>query len=711
MLLLSDPHLFALLYACCAATVDPPEELRSVPQKASNSSSEKIIETLKDLQQQFGGAVSGQFAQLYLLGFDVHSNFNHDPDKLTQLMEQWQQEASTQASELISMQESNVLRLAKLLNLSKVERDLFLLQLNSNLPGFNYLLEMVFSFQDLAMSTLASMLDTDTGKILDALDDEATLVKSGLLTVNRRPLKISKPSENMRSALLEATNDKEFAQIFVKQLESSSSTASLARLDERDADILLSLMETKPSKKQPVNVLVYGPRSVDKQDMLARLFKDNGLHAYSMASREVPPSDMPAWTFIAQRWVEENEPDSILVLDRAEQALASHKANLMQMFTMFGEMQEEIEPEKASDFGLTSSGVSCVWLSEQPKLLSERNLARFLFHCEAHPGSRSERRSRIDHVINEFELSDDLRSHLSKFSLLGEHQVRQAANVAKILHGQTEKNQEQREETLKRAIQQSQKILNREQTEDLRDSVTHYSLDNLNLNGKFSPEKIIKALRKRPKGTLCFYGIPGAGKTQLAEYMAVELDKPIMLRRASDILSKWLGESEQNIAKVFAEAEAEDALLLLDEADSFLRDRSLARAEWSVTQVNELLQQMERFNGIFIAATNLFEDIDAAALRRFTWKVEFLPLTPEQSWQMFKTESGFKETQKSKAEATQLKEQLLEIENLAPGDFATVKRQAEMLDETLSAREWLEQLELEANAKMTGLSRNKLGFG
>ena len=77
---------------------------------------------------------------------------------------------------------------------------------------------------------------------------------------------------------------------------------------------------------------------------------------------------------------------------------------------------------------------------------------------------------------------------------------------------------------------------------------------------------------------------------------------------------------------MFTEAEAEGALLFLDEADSFLRDRTLARAEWAVTQVNELLQSMERFDGIFIAATNLMDSIDAAAMRRFTWKLEFKAL-------------------------------------------------------------------------------------
>ncbi|HEV7139475.1 MAG TPA: ATP-binding protein [Steroidobacteraceae bacterium] len=99
------------------------------------------------------------------------------------------------------------------------------------------------------------------------------------------------------------------------------------------------------------------------------------------------------------------------------------------------------------------------------------------------------------------------------------------------------------------------------------------------------------------------------------EHVAAELDRPLVAKRASDLLSKWLGESEQNIAAAFEEAAAEEAILFFDEGDSFLRSRELARHSWEVTQTNELLQHMERFDGIVIVATNLFRDLDIAALR------------------------------------------------------------------------------------------------
>ena len=77
-------------------------------------------------------------------------------------------------------------------------------------------------------------------------------------------------------------------------------------------------------------------------------------------------------------------------------------------------------------------------------------------------------------------------------------------------------------------------------------------------------------------------------------------------------MSKYVGETEQAMAAMFREAEAEKAVLLLDEADSFLQDRRGAQRTYEVTEVNEMLQGMERFNGIFICTTNLLDRIDQA---------------------------------------------------------------------------------------------------
>lgn len=76
--------------------------------------------------------------------------------------------------------------------------------------------------------------------------------------------------------------------------------------------------------------------------------------------------------------------------------------------------------------------------------------------------------------------------------------------------------------------------------------------------------------------SLCLYGEPGNGKSLYARYLAKELGVEVIMKRASDLISKYVGETEQNIADAFAEAKSKKAMLIFDEADSFLQNRSNA---------------------------------------------------------------------------------------------------------------------------------------
>ena len=328
--------------------------------------------------------------------------------------------------------------------------------------------------------------------------------------------------------------------------------------------------------------LVYGPKSVDKRDMLARLLHDEGIEGYAVVTKHVPGRRSADLDLHRSAPLERSNPDAVLVVDRAHEALASRSRQHAQPSS--GSMDDgsaDEEDERASDEGLTGSRVRCVWLTDRAKLLSERNLGAFLFHCEALPGSRADRRERVTQVISDFGLSGQLERASGQVQ-----PARRAAGPSgggarpPALHAQADDQADEalvakRERVIKRAVAQSQKVLGRDRTEGLRDSVTSYSLDHLNIAGRFTPQQIIAALRKRPKGSLCFWGIPGAGKTQLAEYIAVELDLPILMRSASDLLSKWLGETEQQIAAMFAEAEAEGRC-----CSSTRPIRSCATARW-----------------------------------------------------------------------------------------------------------------------------------
>ena len=93
--------------------------------------------------------------------------------------------------------------------------------------------------------------------------------------------------------------------------------------------------------------------------------------------------------------------------------------------------------------------------------------------------------------------------------------------------------------------------------------------------------------------SLCLQGPPGTGKSAFARYLAERLGLEVLQKRASDLLSPWVGATEQQIAAAFAEARDAEAFLIFDEADSLLADRRSAHRSWEVSQVNEMLTWME----------------------------------------------------------------------------------------------------------------------
>jgi SpoVK/Ycf46/Vps4 family AAA+-type ATPase len=240
-----------------------------------------------------------------------------------------------------------------------------------------------------------------------------------------------------------------------------------------------------------------------------------------------------------------------------------------------------------------------------------------------------------------------------------------------------------------------------------RHHATRYDLALLNVESRFELPRIVQALRARGHGSLCFYCPPGSGKTALAEYLAEQMGRPLMIRQASDLVSKFIGETEQNMADMYAEAERENAVLLLDEADSYLQDRRGAQRTYEVTEVNEMLQGMERHKGVFICTTNLMDRIDQAALRRFTFKIRFKSLSREQRRAMFVAEVLGGQADRLRPAQQQ---QLDALDQLCLGDFAAVQRQAQILGEDFGPDEFLAQLEAEHRLKPEVRESRGMGF-
>lgn len=206
-------------------------------------------------------------------------------------------------------------------------------------------------------------------------------------------------------------------------------------------------------------------------------------------------------------------------------------------------------------------------------------------------------------------------------------------------------------------------------------------------------------------GRLCLYGPPGTGKSAFVQYLALKLGVPLLSRKASDLLGTYVGSSEKNLAAAFAEATEQGAVLLIDEADSFLRTREDARQRWEVSQVNELLVQMEQYEGILVMATNHMQMLDSAAMRRFDFKIRFGPLKPDQALTFCRVTLSEAECEMEEAELTQAIANL----ELTPGDFATVTRRFRVLGHPLTATGLVAGLTEECRLRQARVGR-PIGF-
>lgn len=184
---------------------------------------------------------------------------------------------------------------------------------------------------------------------------------------------------------------------------------------------------------------------------------------------------------------------------------------------------------------------------------------------------------------------------------------------------------------------------------------------------------ICDGLMRRPTGRIFLYGPAGTGKSAFGRWLSRQLDRPLLIKRFSEIQSPWLGEMERNLAKVFEQATRDGSVLQFDEVDSYLQDRRIAQRSWEISQVNEFLTQLECFEGVFVATTNLMGQLDPAAMRRFDFKVKLGFLTHQQVCTcLIATLPGMGMPPICDA---QIRSSTIALDQLTPGDFAILARQ------------------------------------
>ena len=228
----------------------------------------------------------------------------------------------------------------------------------------------------------------------------------------------------------------------------------------------------------------------------------------------------------------------------------------------------------------------------------------------------------------------------------------------------------------------------------------------------FNADVDIKSLAARMTtghaARLCLYGPPGTGKTAWARQLAQSTGQPLIVKRGSDIFGRYVGESEQRLAAAFADATAVGGILLFDEADGFLQNRTTLEHNWQRRFVNEFLTAMEQYEGTLVCTTNMIDSIDPAASRRFDIRIHLDYLQHRQAVAMANNLLGHLQVAPDSEEEAALSSGLRGL-LLAPGDFAMFARRYALIGEPVDVATLVKDCRQEAQHRGSSGVR-QIGF-
>lgn len=632
----------------------------------------------------------------------------------------WLTQALRKQSTLV---EKNIDALAGLLQLNKAERALLLYGTLARYQRDlrSLLVEFKVNNAPEAYAALAEVAGVSASEVGEALRAGSRLERIGLVEnlISEHNITdladLMKVSEKLPPVLMREYRDQaELMAVFTRPCGKSPLALTDFDFVAEDAQMLVTLLRAAIARQEPgVNVLLYGPPGTGKTELAKVVAQAAGLELFEVeyADRDgnsLSGRDRYRSLQIAQVFLK-GSAQAALLFDEVEDVFPPISTEAAQFMARAEHIPSPAASGSVSGKAwvnqiLESNPVPTLWVTNRIEQIDPAFRRRFAYHLELKSPPPGAREQIVRKALADVPVSEAFTARLAERKGLTPAQIRTAVRFAGLAahDGMTA------ETLIERQLRNSDQALgNRGASRGERLQVTTWDLDMLHVETRFELPRIVDALKARGHGTLCFYGAPGTGKTALAEYIARAIDRPLIIKQASDLMSKYVGETEQAMAAMFREAEAEKAVLLLDEADSFLQDRRGAQRTYEVTEVNEMLQGMERYQGVFICTTNLIDRLDQAALRRFTFKIQFKPLTAAQRERMFVTEALGGEAE---ALTPALRARLAHLDQLCPGDFAAVKRQVEILATVFAPEEFLDQLEAEHRIKPEVREARGMGF-
>ena len=482
------------------------------------------------------------------------------------------------------------------------------------------------------------------------------------------------------------TKDKIIAKIMGKPQKSSLKITDFLHIKDEALDIGKILISSVKRKQKGVNILLYGDVGTGKTEFAKLIANLSKIPMYSVRTQKdgVEEADRGERLvdLATKQFVLENSSKSCILFDEAEDV----------MNTGFSYFNKTASKGYLNHL-LENFAVPVIWTTNNVEDVDPAFLRRMTYAIKFEKLPEDSRLNIWKRILrkNKIKASKAKLEELNANYDISPSIIANAATTAKMLDGNID--------DVERFIQNIAKVVYKKEilpdkNNNFKEKEYNINLVNTDLDMDNLTEKIKKA--GKLNFSLCLYGEPGTGKSLYARYLADKIGVEVVMKKASDLMSCYVGGTEKNIARAFAEAKDKEAMLIIDEADSFLQNRNNAHRSWEVTQVNEMLTCMESHQYPFVCTTNIINSLDEASLRRFTFKVKFDFLKQEQVNAAIEHFFGIKDAD-------------VNIKGLTAGDFATVKKKIEFLG-TSDLDEITQMLESEVKVKKSSELQSSVGF-
>ncbi|MDP4533485.1 AAA family ATPase [Marinobacter salarius] len=461
-----------------------------------------------------------------------------------------------------------------------------------------------------------------------------------------------------------------------------------------DLQLMLDyLQDVLNNKSRGKNILLYGKPGTGKTQLARAMAERLGAPLYEVPTKDSHSGAMTGRVRLdaakmAQMFLEDRL-GAVLLFDEMEDAFRK-SAELAKGW--FNQMLEE-------------NRAPVIWISNNISAVDPAFLRRFDFIVEIEGTGNDRQAKKLEQTLCGLPVTPAWVSEAVRKPWMTPALATNLAEVGRYLPPRQIVRNQQRLETMVRqrldvmGERKPGRVLPKPKKTDFPEFRTEW------INTKPTLRNVERFVREEGGARICLYGPPGAGKTAYAQELAKRLEKPFMLQSGSDLLGMYVGQTEKNIAEMFDKAERTGAVLLLDEADTFLYSRNMAQRSWEISAVNEFMVRLERFDGVFMATTNRFNSFDKAILRRLQMKVEFGYLTMEQVRDILAECVVDKDLARSLT-----KSQLDHLDYLTPGIVRAAVESLELRGFRPRTEKLLSTLAKEQDEQAEGVAGRSIGF-